>query len=125
MKMTGKVILAGLLGVAIGAVGMRAGQAKAPAGYVVAEIEVTDAAAFQKYAAQVPPTLTPFGGHDLARGGAITPLEGEPPKRVVVIAFDSAAQAKGWYDSAAYQALVPIRQSAAKGRLFIVEGVKP
>jgi uncharacterized protein (DUF1330 family) len=125
MKTAGKIVLAALVGMAIGAVGMRAGQGKVAAGYVVAEIEVTDQAAFQKYSAQVPATLAPFGGHFLARGGNITALEGEAPKRVVLIAFDSAAQAKAWYASPAYSALVPQRQAAAKGRLFVTEGVTP
>jgi uncharacterized protein (DUF1330 family) len=32
----------------------------------------------------------------------------------VVIRFPSVAQADGWHGSAAYQALVPLRQSAAE-----------
>lgn len=42
-----------------------------------------------------------------------------------MIAFDNAEQARAWYDSPAYQAIKPIRQSAVKGRMFIVEGVPP
>jgi uncharacterized protein (DUF1330 family) len=40
-----------------------------------------------------------------------------------VIAFDSAEKAREWYDSPTYRAIKPIRQSASKGRLFIIEGV--
>jgi uncharacterized protein (DUF1330 family) len=43
----------------------------------------------------------------------------------VVIAFDSVEKAREWYDSPAYAAIRPIRQSAAKSRIFIVEGVVP
>jgi uncharacterized protein (DUF1330 family) len=43
----------------------------------------------------------------------------------VVIAFDSVEKAREWYDSAAYQAIKPLRQSSTKGRMFIVEGVTP
>jgi uncharacterized protein (DUF1330 family) len=39
-----------------------------------------------------------------------------------VIAFDSVEQARAWYYSPAYQAIKPIRQSAVKGRMFLVEG---
>jgi hypothetical protein len=50
-----KLIIAALVGVAIGAAGAAAihAQAKVAPGYVVAEIEITDAAKFQEYAAQV------------------------------------------------------------------------
>src|ERR1700722_6446499 len=91
-KMNGKVILAALAGAVIGAAGaaaIYAQQAKVAPGYVIAEIEVTDPATFQKYAEQVPATLAPFGGHFLVRGGKITPLEGEAPKRLTVVAFES------------------------------------
>jgi hypothetical protein len=41
----------------------------------------------------------------------------------VVIAFDSAEKAREWYDSPAYEAIKPIRQSSAQSRICIVEGV--
>ena len=121
------------LGVLIGAMvsfaasqALHATQEKVPRGYLVAEVDVTDADAFQKYATQVPGTLTPFTGQYLVRGGKITPLEGQwAPKRVVVIAFDSVAKAQAWYDSPAYSAIRPIRQGAAKTRSFIAEGFTP
>jgi uncharacterized protein (DUF1330 family) len=121
------------LGVLIGAmVSFAASQAlharedKAAPGYIVAEIDVTDPTTYQKYAAQVPGTLAPFKAQYLVRGGKTMPLEGEPPaKRVVVLAFDSVEKAKAWYDSPAYSAIRPIRQSAAKTRSFIAEGVAP
>ena len=127
-KMNGKVILAALAGAVIGAAGataIYAQQAKVAPGYVVAEVDVTDPATFQKYAERVPETLAPFGGHFLMRGGKITALEGEAPKRLTVIAFESAEKAKDWEDSPAYGAIRPIRQSSAKSRVFIVEGVTP
>jgi len=42
---------------------------------------------------------------------------------IVVIAFDSMEKARGWYYSAAYEAVKPIRQSSTKSRILIVEGV--
>jgi uncharacterized protein (DUF1330 family) len=42
---------------------------------------------------------------------------------MVVIAFDNVEKAREWYDSPAYAAIRPIRQMAAKRRLFIVEGL--
>ncbi|MGB9070360.1 MAG: DUF1330 domain-containing protein [Candidatus Acidiferrales bacterium] len=127
-KMNGKVIFAALVGTVIGAGGAAAiysQQAKVAPGYVIAEVEVTDPGTFQKYAEQVPGTLAPFGGHFLIRGDKITPLEGEAPKRLTVIAFESAQKAKAWEDSTSYGAIRLIRQSSAKSRIFIVEGVTP
>jgi len=97
--------------------------AKPARGYVVIEGEVTDGEAIKPYAARVEDTLAPFHYEFLTRAGRTASLEGEPPRNVIVIAFDSVDQAKAWYDSAAYTAIKPIRQRAAKSRIFIVEGV--
>ncbi len=42
-----------------------------------------------------------------------------------MIAFDSVAKAREWYDSPAYAAIRPIRQGAAKSRALVVEGIAP
>jgi uncharacterized protein (DUF1330 family) len=129
MKTNRKLALAVLAGILIGVTGARAIQAQqvnTPPAYVVAEVEVTDLAAMQKYVAKVPETLAPFNHHYVVLSNKIQSLEGEPPKGgIVVIAFDSVEKAREWYDSPAYAAIKPIRQSAAKTRMFIVEGLAP
>ena len=90
--------------------------------YVVVEGEVTDPEGIKPYAARILDTLAPFHYEFLTHGDKATSLEGEPPKNIIVIAFDSADEARAWYDSAAYNAIKPIRQSAAKSRMYIVEG---
>jgi uncharacterized protein (DUF1330 family) len=80
---------------------------------------------FQKYATKVPETLASFNGHYLIRGGKTASIEGDAPKRFVVIAFDSMEKAQAWEDSPAYEAIKPIRHSSAKSRVFIAEGVAP
>ena len=93
---------------------------------MIAEDEVTDLTTMQKYGEKVPETQAPFNHSYVVRSNKIQALEGEPPKGgVVVIAFDSAEKARAWYDSPAYSAIRPIRQSAANSRIFIVEGVTP
>jgi len=113
-------------GIAIGLAAssaIRAQQPKSPAGYLIAEVNVTDPATFKQYAAQVPGIMAQFGGRFLVRGGKVTPLEGEPPKgRVVVIAFDSVEKAEAYENSKAYEAIKPIRHKSATSRIFIVEG---
>jgi uncharacterized protein (DUF1330 family) len=128
MKTNYKLALAVLAGVSIGIAGaetIHAQQAKAPPAYVIAEVDVQDPTAFQEYAAQVPETLAPFHGHYLVRGGKVQAVEGEVPQRVVVIAFESAEKARGWYDSPNYAAIRPIRQSSAKSHIVIAEGIAP
>jgi uncharacterized protein (DUF1330 family) len=128
MKTNRKLALAVLAGVAIGVAGnsaIHAQQVKTAPGYVIAEVDVTDPTTFQKYAEKVPGTLAPFNGHYLVRGGKIQAVEGEAPKRFVVIAFESMEKAQGWEDSPAYDAIKPIRHSSAKSRVFITEGIAP
>jgi uncharacterized protein (DUF1330 family) len=61
------------------------------------------------------------GGEYLIRGaGKVTALEGEPPKRFVVIQYESVEKALEWYNSPEYAAIRPIRQKAVKSRVFIV-----
>ena len=123
-----KLVFAMLVGALIGVAGaavIHAQQAKVLPGYVIAEVDVTDPATFQKYAEKVPGTIAAFNGHYLVRGGKMLSIEGEAPKRFVVIQFDSVEKAKAWEDSPAYDAIKPIRHSSAKSRVFIIEGAGP
>ena len=124
-----KLALALAAGAAIGAAGefaIRAQQEKAGPGYLIAEVDVHDAALMQRYGSKIPETLAPFQHQYLVRGHNIQALEGDPPKGgIVVIQFESAAKAREWYDSPAYAAVRPLRQQAAASRIFIVEGLAP
>jgi uncharacterized protein (DUF1330 family) len=125
ITMSYKVILAGAVGILIGAVAMRAQQAKTAPGYVVAEVQVTDPAGMQPYGQQAPGTISAFGGKYVVIGGKPVALEGEAPPSLIVLQFGSVEKAKAWYDSPAYSAIRPIRQRSAKSTIFIVEGVQP
>ena len=128
MKGNLKLLFAALVGVSIGvvcAMVIRAQQVKVAPGYIIAEVEVRDPATIQKYVAKLPETLAPFNHHYVVRGGKTQSLEGEPPKGIVIIAFDSVEKAREWYESPAYAAIKPLRLSAATSRLFIAEGVAP
>ena len=129
MKTNYKLALAILAGISTGAAGVnaiRAHQEKSPPAYIISEVDaILDIPTVQKYGERVHETLTPFNHHIIVRGGKTQPLEGDAPKAIVVIAFDSVEKAREWYDSAAYQAIKPLRQSSTKGRMFIVEGVTP
>jgi uncharacterized protein (DUF1330 family) len=125
MKPPIKIALTLLCGTALGVAmtqGLRAQSEKKPA-YVVAEVDVTDPQAFQAYAAKVPATLAPYHGRYIVRGKAES-KEGEPPHGVIVVlAFDSLADATKWYSTPPYKDLIPEREKAAKSRVYIVEGL--
>jgi len=94
-----------------------------PAAYVVAEIEVTDPDAYKLYTARTPGVIAAHGGRFVVRGGAVDAKEGQPPAgRVVLIEFPDMAAARRFYDSADYREILPLRQAASRGRLYIVEG---
>ena len=129
MKTHLKLALAVLAGLSIGVAGaaaIHAQQTKTPPGYVIAEVEIKDPTALHKYGEKAPQIVASFNGHYVVRGGDVQALEGEPPKGyIVVIGFDSVQKAREWYDSPAYAAIRPFRQSSTKSRLFIVEGEAP
>jgi uncharacterized protein (DUF1330 family) len=130
MKTNQKLVLAVVVGILIGVAGAKtihAQQENAPPGYVVSEADaILDIPTVQKYGQGVAETLAPFNHNFIVRGGKPQSLDGgEAPKGVVVIAFDGVEKAREWYESPAYQAIKPLRQSSTKGRMFIVEGVTP
>jgi len=114
-----------LAGVALGAGAVQRlhAQAKPPA-YFFAEIDVTDAESYRTYVERNTSVVNEYGGRFLARGGKTIAMDGEPPKRIVIIAWENEDKAQAWYTSAAYKAITPIRDKAAKFRGFIVEGVR-
>ncbi len=91
--------------------------------YVIVVIDIEDPDLYEDYKSQVPATLERFGGRYLARGGPVEILEGNwRPKRLVVLAFDSVAQAKRWWSSDEYAKLKALRQAAAKTSMIVAEG---
>jgi len=93
------------------------------AAYLIAEIAVTDHETYAEYRARVPAVVAKYGGRYLVRGGAVAVLEGDGgPGRLVVLEFPDMAQARAFYDSQEYVPLRKLRQSAATGRVRLVEG---
>lgn len=95
--------------------------------YIVASVQVTDPDGYSEYSAQVPATLEPFGGRFAVRGGELEVLEGGEwfTPRLVVLEFPSRDQARAWYESDAYQRILPVRQRNSTGRLVLAEGYDP
>ena len=129
MKTNYKLTLTLLIGAALGAAviqGLHA-QAKPPV-YIVTDIsEVTDSEGF-KAVGQRPneagaAIFKDLGGRYIMRTQNITALDGTPPKRFIVVAFDSVEKAQAYNNSTAQKEVIAIRTKTTKSRAFIVEGM--
>ena len=97
-----------------------------PKAYIIAEIEVVDATAYEGYKSAVAPIVAKYSGRYIVRGGQLKTIEGDAPKgRVVVIEFANVALAQAFLDSDEYRPVADIRHKTAKSRIMIVEGMTP
>ncbi|MCZ7453431.1 DUF1330 domain-containing protein [Rhizobium rhizogenes] len=92
-------------------------------GYWIAHVDVRDNERYKDYVATAKPAFERFGANFLARGGALTELEGKARGRNVVIEFPSVQHAIDCYNSPEYQAAAKIRQDIADTDMMIVEGI--
>ncbi|NTE54044.1 DUF1330 domain-containing protein [Agrobacterium tumefaciens] len=92
-------------------------------GYWIARVDVNDSERYKDYVTTAKPAFERFGANFLARGGALTELEGTARARNVVIEFPSVQHAIDCYNSPEYQAAAKIRQEVADAEMIIVEGI--
>jgi uncharacterized protein (DUF1330 family) len=91
------------------------------AAFVIAMLDVTDAAAYEKYKAASPPTIAAAGGRYVARGGEVTALEGKHDgRRVVILEFPSVQAARDWYHGEAYRKARERRAECARDVTFLL-----
>lgn len=76
-----------------------------------------------EYLDRIQATLDPYHGRFLVHGPEVDVKEGPWPGTVVVIEFPDLSAARAWYDSPAYQAILPLRTNHIEGEAVIVEGV--
>ena len=92
--------------------------------YVIVDLDVQDADAFEQYRKQVPAVIESFGGRYLVRGGRSETVEGDwQPKRVVLLEFPSWDKAMAFYSSAEYRPLRELRLRSSRSKLVVAEGV--
>lgn len=90
--------------------------------YVIGQIIIKNSQKWEEYKAQVPQTLESFNASVVLRGKAVESLDGDDAYTdIVVLEFDTFAQAKKWYSSTAYQKLIALRKEAANVVLKIYE----
>ena len=93
------------------------------AAYLLADLDVKDAAGIANYRDKVGGTITKYGGRFVVRGGAHEVLEGDwRPTRLVILEFPNMDALKRWYHSPEYKPLIALRQKASRGRVIAVEG---
>lgn len=96
----------------------------AKAYWVVSYRAIHKPEAFARYAAVAPAAVQANGGRFLVRGMAAKVYEAGIQQRVVVIEFDTLAQALAAHDTPAYQAaLKELDGGAVERDLRIVEGI--
>ena len=94
-----------------------------PKGYFFVELEITDSAAYEAYRLAVPDIIASHGGRILVRAENPQPLDGTvPQRRRVIVEFDRPEAVKTFYDSDAYQAVLPIRLNASNGFVCLLTG---
>ncbi len=91
--------------------------------YIIVDLEITDPEKFQKYRELVSPLVQVYGGKYVVRGGKSEVLEGDwKPNRLVVLEFDSEAEAKKFWNSDDYKPVKQLRHESANSSIVMVEG---
>jgi len=123
MKLSATLVAGAVVG-ALAMHGLHA-QGKPPV-YVVNEIDVTDKACFQTYAAAQQKMIEKHGCKYIIRGGkVVATLSGTPPSdRFTIYRFDTEEKMVAWRDDQAQKEVLATRDKLGKFRSFVVEGVQ-
>jgi uncharacterized protein (DUF1330 family) len=126
MKTRFTMMLSMLAGITVGAVaaqGLHA-QSKPPA-YIIAEIDVMDQDGYAKeyQSRAVKAIIEEGGGKFLSRGSKSISIRGEPPKRIVLFAFENLDRAQAAFASSGYAEAYAHGEKYAKFRIYAVEGL--
>ena len=131
MKTHFTVALAMLTGVAVGAIAVQGLHAQSkPMVYLITEIDVTNPEAYAKeFAPRAQATVKNAGAKFVVIGGTagvgakpIHAMDGTPPKRMTIQAWESIDALKAWYDSSDYQEALKTGRQHASFRRYAVEG---
>ena len=92
--------------------------------YAVAHLrDVNVGPSIEEYLQRIDATLEPSTGRFLIHGGELEVLEGTWPGHLIVIEFPDRARARAWYQSTAYQQILPLRTNNSEGDVVLVDGV--
>jgi uncharacterized protein (DUF1330 family) len=126
MKMNYKIAVALVAGAAIGGAAIQGlhAQAKPPAYVIIPILKINDAAAFKTGVVDktMPDVIASMGARYVVRSGKFTSLDGNPPERLAILAFDSVEKAQAWYNSPAQKEINAARLNSTNSLAFVVEG---
>jgi uncharacterized protein (DUF1330 family) len=92
--------------------------------YAVAHMrQVTPGPPIAEYLQRIDATLAPYGGRFIVHGSEPEVLEGTWPGFLIVIEFPSREDADGWYRSAEYRQIAPLRTENSDSDVILVDGV--
>ena len=92
--------------------------------YAIAHLhDVEFGAEIVEYLERIDGTLAPFEGGFVVHGARPDIREGEWKGDLIMIAFPDIARARAWYESQAYQRILPLRMRNARGALILIDGV--
>jgi uncharacterized protein (DUF1330 family) len=125
-----KSIIVAVAALAIGGVAFAQNQmapaASAAPAYLIAHVQVTDPDGWKQYLSALSGTLAPYHVKTLARAPAVALDASTPPAgSTVILAFNSMDDLKAWWNSPAYQAIIPIREKSAKSIVYALPGTPP
>ena len=90
---------------------------------VIGHISVKDPQKWAEYCSRVPATIAPWHAEVMFRGNRVAVLGGTHERdETVVLRFPDIAAVNGWFQSAAYQELLPLRNDAADVDLISFDG---
>jgi uncharacterized protein (DUF1330 family) len=99
-------------------------QTAVPPAYLIAHVQVSNPDGFKQYLAALPGTLAPYHVKTLARSAPVAVDASTPPTgSTVILAFNSMDDLKAWWNSPAYQAIIPLRENSAKTVAYAVAGL--
>ena len=94
------------------------------AGYVIAQLKVTNPENYKKYVEKVTPIVKKFEGEFLVRNGKYQVFDGETSfPRIIILKFPSYEKALKWYNSEEYKPIKKIRLDNSEGTNIIIKGV--
>ncbi|GII80056.1 hypothetical protein Sru01_50380 [Sphaerisporangium rufum] len=76
-----------------------------------------------EYLEKIDATLAPYGGRFRIHGGPFEVREDGWPGTLIAIEFPDMDRARAWYDSPAYQEILPLRTGNSEGTAILIEGV--
>lgn len=76
-----------------------------------------------EYLKRIDGTLQPFGGSFLVHGGPYETLEGHWSGDLIILEFPDRETAHAWYQSPAYQAILPLRTQNSEGDIIFIDTV--